>query len=209
MKLALFGATGGTGEQIAQQALAAGHTVSVLVRDPAKLKPQDAKLIVITGNVLTQADVDKTVAGTDAVVCTLGNTSHNPEMVVSRGTQHVITAMQQQGIRRLLVVSSLGVGDSKQNLSLTMRLLMRTFLRKVLKDKEAQEELVRNSGLIWTIVRPGGLTDDARTGSYQVGVDSTLRGRVSRADVADFVLRELTRNEFIGQAPAIVQKTGA
>jgi len=209
MKLALFGATGGTGEQIAQQALAAGHTVSVLVRDPAKLKRQDAKLTVITGNVLTQADVDKTVAGADAVICTLGNTRNNPDMVVSRGTQQVITAMQQQGIPRLLVVSSLGVGDSKQNLSLILRLLMQTFLRKVFKDKEAQEQLVRNSGLTWTIVRPGGLTDEPRTGSYQVGVDSTLRGRVSRADVADFVLRELTRNAFIGQAPAIVQKTGA
>ncbi len=207
MKLALFGATGGTGEQIVQQALAAGHSLRVLVRDPAKLARADAKLTVITGNVLTQADVDKTVVGVDAVVCALGNTSNNPAMVVSTGTQNVITAMQQKGIRRLLVVTSLGVGDSKSQVPFAFRLLMMTLLRKAMQDKEVQEELVRNSGLAWTIVRPGGLTDGPHTGTYQFGIDPKLTGRVARADVADFILRELSRNAFVGQAPAIVQTT--
>lgn len=204
MKLALFGATGGTGEQILHQALAAGHTVTVLVRDPAKLKQQDAHITVITGDVLNQADVNQTVAGADAVLCALGNTSNNPEMVVSRGTQNMITAMQANGVKRLLVISSLGVGDSKNQVPLYFKVIAATFLRKVMKDKEAQEQLVRASNLDWTIIRPGGLTDGPQTGAYQSGVDPTLvAGRVARADVADFVLRELARNEFIHQAPAV------
>lgn len=204
MKLAVFGATGGTGEQIVQQALAAGHTVAVLVRDSAKFKIRDARLTVITGNVLTQADVDRTVADADAVVCTLGNTRNNPEQVVTNGTRNIITAMRQKDIQRLIVVSSLGVGDSKGQVPFFFKVVAATFLRKVMQDKEAQEKLVRASGLDWTLVRPGGLTDGPRTGVYQFGVDPTIKaGQVARADVADFVLRELERNEFIGLAPAV------
>lgn len=205
MKLAIFGATGGTGQQVVAQALAAGHTVTVLVRDAAKLTKRDARLTVITGNVLNQADVDACVKQTDAVICTLGNTSNNPDMLVTNGTRNIITAMQQQGIQRLIVVSSLGVGDSKQQVPLFFKVVAATVLRKVMKDKEAQEEVVRASGLTWTLVRPGGLTDGPRTGVYQFGVDPTLKaGQVARADVADFILREVERNEFVRMAPAVV-----
>jgi putative NADH-flavin reductase len=205
MKLAIFGATGGTGQQVVEQALAAGHTVTVLVRDAAKLTKRDARLTVITGNVLNQADVDACVKQTDAVICTLGNTSNNPDMLVTNGTRNIITAMQQQGIQRLIVVSSLGVGDSKQQVPLFFKVVAATVLRKVMKDKEAQEEVVRASGLTWTLVRPGGLTDGPRTGVYQFGVDPTLKaGQVARADVADFILREVERNEFVRMAPAVV-----
>jgi putative NADH-flavin reductase len=201
MQLALFGATGGTGEQIVRQALKAGHSLRLLVRDPAKLKSQDPRLTVITGNVLTPADVNETLTGADAVICTLGNTRNNPEQVVSNGTRNIISAMQLNAIRRLIVVSSLGVGDSKDQVPFFFKVVAATFLRKVMRDKEA---LVRTSGLDWTLVRPGGLTDGPRTGAYQFGVDPTIRaGQVSRADVADFVLREVERNEFIGMAPAI------
>jgi putative NADH-flavin reductase len=196
MQLALFGATGGTGEQIVRQALKAGHSLRLLVRDPAKLKSQDPRLTVITGNVLTPADVNETLTGADAVICTLGNTRNNPEQVVSNGTRNIISAMQLNAIRRLIVVSSLGVGDSKDQVPFFFKVVAATFLRKVMRDKEAQEELVRTSGL--------DLTDGPRTGAYQFGVDPTIRaGQVSRADVADFVLREVERNEFIGMAPAI------
>lgn len=204
MKLAIFGATGGTGQQVVTQALAAGHTLTVLARDAAKLATHDARLTVITGNVLNLPDVEQTVADADAVICTLGNTSNNPAMVVTDGTRNIIIAMQQKAMQRLIVVSSLGVGDSKAQVSFFFKVVAATVLRKAIKDKEAQEQLVRASGLQWTIVRPGGLTDGPRTGLYQASVAPTLQaGRIARADVADFILREVERNQFVQMAPAV------
>jgi putative NADH-flavin reductase len=204
MKLTIFGATGGTGVQVLQQALAAGHTVTILARDPAKVTTQNPHLTVVAGNVLNQSDVEKALAQAETVVCTLGNTGNNPDDVVSAGTQQIVNAMQRRGIKRLIVVSSLGVGDSKNQVPFFFKVLAATVLRKTMKDKEAQEALVRASGLDWTIVRPGGLTDGPRTGSYRFGMDASLTaGRVTRADVADFILRELERNEFVRMAPAI------
>lgn len=204
MKLTIFGATGGTGAQVMQQALAAGHTVTVMVRDPAKVTTQHPQLTVVAGNVLNQTDVDKALEGAAAVVCSLGNTNNNPADVVSAGTQQIINAMQRRGSRRLIVVSSLGVGDSKKQVPFFFKVLAATVLRKTMKDKEAQEALVRASGLDWTIVRPGGLTDGPRTGVYRSGIDTSLTaGRIARADVADFILRELERNEFVRMAPAV------
>lgn len=204
MQLAIFGATGGTGRQLVEQALAAGHAVTALVRDPAKLTLQNPNLKVIEGNALQPADVAKSIAGAAAVIVSLGNTSNNPELSVSNGTQQIVQAMQTQGVRRLIVVSSLGVGDSKNQVPFLFKLIMWTFLRKAIRDKEAQEKIVRASGLDWTIVRPGGLTDGARTGQYKFGTDSAIRaGQVARADVAEFVLKQLADRTFVGKTPAI------
>ena len=202
MKIALFGATGGTGQQLLAQAIKSGHQVTALVRDPAKLDRKNSALTVIAGNVLQPADVDKVVSGADAVICSLGNTSNNPDMMVTQGTRNIIDAMQRLNVRRLLVVSSLGVGDSKDQVPFFFKVLMKTALRKTMEDKEAQEAAVRASRLDWTIVRPGGLTNDPPTGTYRVGADLTA-GRITRADVADFILKELTRNEYIQQTPGI------
>ena len=202
MKIALFGATGGTGQQLLAQAIKSGHQVTALVRDPAKLDRKNSALTVIAGNVLQPADVDKVVSGADAVICSLGNTSNNPDMMVTQGTRNIIDAMQRLNVRRLIVVSSLGVGDSKDQVPFFFKVLMKTALRKTMEDKEAQEAAVRASRLDWTIVRPGGLTNDPPTGTYRVGADLTA-GRITRADVADFILKELTRNEYIQQTPGI------
>ncbi|MEZ4622045.1 MAG: SDR family oxidoreductase [Caldilineaceae bacterium] len=204
MRIALVGATGGTGQEILKQSLTAGYTVTVLVREPTKIAVQDQQLTIVEGNVLDQSAVDRVVTGADAVVVALGNTANNPEMVVSTGTERIIDAMRRQGVRRLVVISSLGVGDSKRQVPFGFKLLSWTILRKTMKDKEAQEAAVRESGLDWTIIRPGGLTDDPRTGNYRVGTDSSIQaGRIARADVADFVLRELEQNAYVGMTPAI------
>ena len=114
MKIAVFGATGGTGKQVVQQALAAGDQVTALVRDPAKLAVDSANLTVVTGTVLDAAKVEETLQGTDAVVVSLGNTDSNPDYVVSQGTQVIVDAMKQLGQpKRIIIVSSLGVGESK------------------------------------------------------------------------------------------------
>ena len=204
MKLAVFGATGGTGKQVVEQALAAGHTVAVLVRDPAKLAINNPALTVKRGNVLEPEDVFNTVNGADAVVVSLGSTSNNPDGVVAKGTANVVAAMQKSGIARLLVVTSIGVGESKDQVPFAFKALMATVLRKAMQDKEEQEKIVKASGLDWTIVRPGGLTDGPRTGNYRYGIDPKITaGQVSRADVAEFILKELTDTQFLRKAPAI------
>ena len=204
MQLAIFGATGGTGRQIVRQALEAGHSVTALVRNPAKAVIEHASLTLVQGNVLNQADVTPVVAGADAVIVALDNTADNPEMVVSRGTGVVIQAMQAQGVRRIIIVSSIGVGESKEQVSFVFKMLMGTILKKAMEDKEAQEKLVKASDLEWTIVRPGGLTDAPATGAYQSGTDPKIKaGQVSRADVAAFVLRQVEDPQYIRKAPAI------
>jgi putative NADH-flavin reductase len=202
MQIAVFGATGGTGQQVVEQALAAGYRIRALVRDPIKLAARDG-LTLIQGDVLDQAAVDRCVEGSDAVICVLG--SHgSAEPVEDRGTERILAAMKTQGVRRLIAVTSMGVGDSIEQVAAFFRAIMKLTLKRVMEAKERQEQAIMASDLEWTIVRPGGLTDGPRTGSYQFGTDKSIKAtRVSRADVADFILRELTAGDYIRQTPAI------
>lgn len=210
MKIAVFGATGGTGKQVVSQALTAGHAVTALARTPAKLGIANEKLHVVVGDVRDPQPVRETLAGADAVVISLGNTPNNPDMIVSQGTKVILEAMAESvdsegtAVSRLIVVSSLGVGDSKDQVPTFFKVLMKTALRKAMADKEVQEKLVRESNTAWTIVRPGGLTDGPLTGSYTAGADRDITaGQVSRADVAHFVLQQLTDDTYLRQTPAI------
>ena len=204
MHLAIIGATRGVGKAVVEQALARGDEVSALARTPEKLPADLVGLTIIRGDVLDPAAVAATVAGADAVVVALGNTPDNPDDVVSRGTAQVITAMQAAGLQRLIVVTSLGVGDSKDQVPLAFRMIMKTVLRKAMADKEQQEALVRASDLAWTIIRPGGLTDAPATGQYRAGTDKSIpTGQVARADVAAFILEEIDSGRYLRQTPAI------
>lgn len=205
MKIAVFGATGGVGRHVVEQALDAGHAVTALARNPKKLELADPRLVVVTGDVLDAAKVEETLQGADAVVVSLGSTSPNPDYIVSQGTQVIVAAMQRlEQPQRIVVVSSIGVGDSKDQVPFAFKLLMMSVLRKPMEDKERQEALVKASDLDWTIVRPGGLTDGPATGVYQVGTDGKVQaGQITRADVAAFVLKQLSDDTYVRQAPAI------
>jgi uncharacterized protein YbjT (DUF2867 family) len=205
MKIAVFGATGGTGRQVVKQALAAGHEVTALARDPSQLDVSDPNLTVVAGSVLDAAPVQQVLQGADAAVVSLGNTANNPDYVVSQGTQVILDAIAALGgPRRILVVSSLGVGESKDQVPFAFKMLMKTALRKPMEDKERQEAMVKASGLDWTIVRPGGLTNGPATGQYKSGLDPKISaGQVARADVAAFVLLQLTDDTYVLKAPAI------
>lgn len=203
MKIALIGATRGIGLQVLQQALAQGHTVHALVRNPAKISQTHENLTLFTGDARRPADVEACVAGCDAVICALG-TSQGEEPVEVEGTRAILQAMRSQGVRRLIVVTSIGVGDSKDQVPMFFKVLMKTALRKVMAAKEEQERLVKESGLDWVIVRPGGLIDGPPTGQYRHGLDkSIIAGQVRRSDVAAFVLQQLTDDTYLRQTPAI------
>lgn len=204
MKIAVFGATGDTGRNIVEQALAAEHQITVLVRDPARLSDASKKAKIIVGDVLDPLKVQETISGADAVAVSLGSRGDSPENTVSEGTKNIITAMKRHHVKRLVVVTSLGLGDSKNQVPRAFKLVMKTVMRKIMADKERQEIFVQGSGLDWVIVRPGELTNEPPSGEYTFGIDSSIMaGKVSRADVADFVLRNLSDDQFLGQAVAI------
>ncbi len=207
-RLLIIGATGGTGRQLVAQALARGHAVTVLVRNPAKLAMEHANLRVLSGNVLDAASVDAAVRGQDAVVSALGHKRFfGPTRILSDGTRHILRAMEAQGVARLVCTSSLGIGDSAGRLGLLYTLFVTPIvLPFYFWDKARQERLIAASSTDWVIVRPGALTDGPGRGVYRhgPGVGSFLwTVRVSRADVADFLLSQVSDDTYLGSAPGV------
>jgi putative NADH-flavin reductase len=207
MQVVVFGATGGTGRELVKQALGHGHSVRAFVRNPDRLKVIHHRLEVVTGDVQDAKSVAAAVAGQDAVLCALGVNERKPNTVLSDAVRTLVKAMRKQRVRRLLFVSSLGVGESKGRLGpLYNYALLPLLLKEIFADKETAETVVRESDLDWTIVQPGRLTNARLTGKYRAGTDAA-KGRwfpkVARADVADFMLNALERKQFIREAPGL------
>ncbi|MEM6351966.1 MAG: SDR family oxidoreductase [Cyanobacteria bacterium P01_D01_bin.14] len=207
MKLVIFGATGTVGRQVVEQALEQGHTVTAFARNLTKLNIQHPQLSFMQGDVMDSLAVEQAISGQDAVVCVLGSGKKLTGTVRSEGTQQIIQAMEKVGVRRLICQSTLGTGDSWGNLDFYWKYVMFGFiLRKVFADHERQEDLVRNSNLDWTIVRPSAFTDGPHTGRYRHSFPSTDRNitlQISRADVADFILRQLSDQSSLHQTPSL------
>ena len=206
MKLVIFGSTGGTGRQLVEQALAQGHDVTAFTRNPDKLDIQHANLETIQGDVMDITSVERAVRGRDAAICVLGAGKQLTGTVRSQGTQHIIQAMENTGVRRFICQSTLGAGDSWANLNFYWKYVMFGFLlRNVFADHQRQENTVKQSHLDWTIVRPGALVEGERTGNYRHGFPSTDKTKleISRADVADFILKQLADDTYLGQTPAL------
>jgi len=205
MKLIIFGATGTVGRQLVDQALAQGHQVTAFVRDPAALKLEHRGLTHQAGDVLDPNAVSDAVRGHDAVLIALG--AGRKGTVRAVGTKHVIEAMKRHGVRRLVCQSTLGAGDSRPVLNFFWkRIMFGLLLREAYADHEAQEALVKRSGLDWTIVRPGAFTDGPVTGAYKHGfapTETDLKLKISRADVASFMLRQLTGSAYLHRSPSL------
>ena len=196
MKLLVLGATGGTGREVVAQALRHGHDVTAFVRDPRKMAGTDGRLRVVVGSTTDgEGAVAQAVRGQDVVVSALGRrNSFRSSDLIARSMRAIVPAMESQGVQRLIVVSAYGVGDSGRDAALLPRLMYRLLLRDIFADKKAGEDYLRRSGLDWTLVYPVALTNGPRTGRYRVGERLELRGvlpRISRADVADFILTQL------------------
>ena len=207
MKLAIFGSTGKVGRQVMAQAAEKGHDVTAHARSPEKLEHLHANVVVAKGDVLDYDSVLKTVQGQDAVVCALGMPLLNKDGLRTNGTRNIIRAMEDTGAKRLICLSGLGAGDSFQKLPLFYRyFVFPVILRHVFADHETQEALVRNSRLDWTIARPGNFRDGDLTGTYQHGfsdIDKSLKLKISYADVADFMLKQLGDDTYLHQAPGL------
>lgn len=248
MRLVVFGATGGTGRQLVEQALTQGHIVTAFVRDPAKVSTKHEKLRIVQGDMLRSESVEAAIAGQDAVVSALGirppvltfvaitiacQLVHHivpmPRAVnlaveigvpvlallylfrrntaLSEGTRNIVQAMEKLGVKRFVCESSLGVGESKWRLGLLYNfIIIPLFLRNVFVDKARQERIIQESTLEWVIVRPTALTNGPRRGIYRTGPDIGhwfFPTRISRADVADFILRQVTDRAYLRKIPSI------
>ena len=205
MKIIIFGASGKTGVKLVEQSLEQGHSVTAFVRNPEKLAIENENLAFITGDAFDPASVSQAVQGQDAVICVLGSgTDLKKTMIRAKGTINIVNAMQKNNIRRLMVVTAMGVAESWEDLSLFNKFIFAVLMKNIREDHEAQEACIKESNLDWTIVRPSGLTDTPRTGIYSVGENiPAITSRISRADVADLILKELIENALIGKAVTI------
>ncbi|QEE25137.1 SDR family oxidoreductase [Rhodanobacter glycinis] len=206
MKVLVLGATGGTGRLIVRDAAAKGHSVVALVRSIASADLPGAD--VIEGDARNEATIARALDGCDAVVSALGTGVGRRKVdLLTVATRAMITAMTHSGVRRLVCVSALGVGDSRGHGGFVFdRLFQPLLLSEAYKDKEHQEAAIRASQLDWILVRPARLTDDPARGNTRAITDlaHVNGGKIARADVARFVVDQLTTDTYLGQAPVLM-----
>ena len=206
MNLLVVGSTGPLGREFIAQAMDAGHVVRALARNPSALKPAPS-LEVVRGDVFDQPSLDAAARGQDAAVVILGlpfSALRKPTDVFSQGTRNLIAAMSPAGVRRVIVVSSFGVGDSRHDARLHERLFFSLALRGAYADKVLQEQVVRESGLDYTIVRPARLTMAKGDGRYTALIGpGSIPSPVARADVARFILDALRAREYVGKTVSL------
>lgn len=208
LRVLIIGATGGTGRELVRQALEQGHQVTALVRKPKKMKLEHPNLRVVKGNVHDYDSVESAMRGQSAVLCALGTKRlFYPNRVASNGTASILRAMKTCNVPRLVCESSLGVGNSVGRLGLLFTfLVVPLILPFIFYDKVRQEKLIEESDTDWVIVRPGVLTNAPARGKYRHGrkVGNYLwTNRIARADVADFMLKQLTDDDYIGSAVGV------
>jgi putative NADH-flavin reductase len=215
MKIVVIGATGGSGRAAVSWLLKAGHEVTAFARRPEKLDLTGDRLRRVSGDALSLNDVERAVAGQDAVVVTLGITENpvrvrvlgpagTPVDVRSRGTEQVIAAMRRQGVSRLIVQTTYGVGTTRARLRWMDRMFFALLLAPQIADTERQNALVADSGLSWTLVQPVHLTDAAEHEMpFSSTSGETARMSLSRSSVGRFLAEAATSQDLVGQCVAL------
>jgi len=248
MNVIIFGATGGTGRALVEQALQHGHAVTAFARNPAKISATHQNLRIAKGNILDYDTVKAALHNQDAALSALGVrppvailiivaiacqllarlaglsgplswlvrlglpllaifVAQRRTTTLSDGTRNIVSAMEELGVRRFICESSLGIGDSRGQLGfLYDYVLIPVLLRNIFADKELQEKVIRDSKVEWVIVRPAALTNGPRTGAYRSWTgpaNAPIRRKISRADTADFMLRQLVEDTYLAKTPAL------
>ena len=204
MNILIFGATGGTGQELVKQSLEKGYNVSVFVRkDASKLGKLADKVTVFVGDVLDIISVKAAMPGQNAILVALGTIPGKKNEVLSMGTKNIVKAMQNSHVKRLVVETGAGLLENKEALPAMWRI---TFnmppMNTMFKDKIKQEQAIRDSKLDWTIVRPVNLTNGPLTSDYLTGeiIDLKLSSTVSRANVANFMVKQVESTDSISKA---------
>ena len=208
MKLLVLGATGGTGREIVLQAVAAGHDVVALVRSKGDAAAALPGVELFEGDARDQGALERALAGCEAVASALGTgiSPFRKVTLLSESTRALVAAMRQQSVRRLVCITGIGAEDSRGHGGLLYdRLLLPLVLRTVYADKDRQEQVIRDSGLEWVIVRPSLLKEAPGQGSYRVLTDLAgfHGGNIARADVADFVVKQIAEPTYLHRTPVV------
>lgn len=207
MKITIFGATGGTGRQLVQQALAAGHEVTAFVRDPARLNYQHGCLRIVQGDVTDPVAVEGAVTGAQAVISVLNTRGDAKGRPITQGTQNILAAMRKSGVRRLVFSAPPSARDTQDAPDLRYKLmisLVKLAAREGYEDLVGSAQAVRASDVDWTIVRLPFPIEQPKTGHVKVGYLNKKSGtRISRGDAAAFMLEEVQESKYLRQAPVI------
>ena len=211
-KLLVIGASRGIGLETVKAALLGGHSVCALARSAASIPIQNAALDKVSGNALDSDTIRNALKDVNVVVQTVGvdispRAIFEPTTLFSQSTRFLVDAMKAGGINRLIAVTGLGAGDSSGHGGLLYdAVVFPLLLKRVYDDKDVQEWIIRSSGLDWTIVRPGLLTNGPSTGQYRVltAPNDWRFGTISRADVADFIVRQVDDRALIGTTPLLI-----
>lgn len=211
-RILIVGASRGTGLETVRKALAAGHSVRALARSASTIPIEDEKLEKVTGDATDKTALLNALEGVDAVIVTLGaapsaSTTISGTRLFSTATRALVDTMKETGVHRLVVVTGIGAGESRGHGGLLYDwVIFPLVLKRVYDDKDVQEQIIRQSGLDWTIVRPGLLTNGPATGQYRALLDPSewRADQISRADVADFLVTEVTERNYVGRAPVLV-----
>ena len=209
MRVLIIGASKGIGLETTRQALAAGHRVRAFARSADAIRLEDARLDKFRGDALKAADVEAALEGVDVVIQALGvgfGDLFRPVRLFSDATRVLVRAMEAKGVKRLIAVTGFGAGDSREAIGLLQSLPFSLVFGRAYDDKSEQERLIRQSSLDWTIARPGVLTDGRRTGRAKILADPSQwrNGTISRADVADFLVRQIEDRTCLRKAPVLV-----
>ncbi len=207
----IIGASKGIGLETVKAGLAAGHSVRAFARSAEGIAITDARLVKIPGDALSRSDIDKALNGADAVIQSLGVASAKELIfgttLFSASTRVLIDAMKAASVKRLIAVTGAGAGNSRgRNNPLYDHLFFPLLLARVYADKDIAEGLIANSGLDWTIARPGMLTNGAATAGYKAlpDINDWRGGAISRADVADFLVKQVADRSMIGETPMLI-----
>ena len=207
----VIGASSGTGLETVKRALEEGHRVRAFARSADQIRLDDPNLERFTGDATVTADVSGALSGIDVVIQTLG-VKAGPEMVMrgtklfSTATRVLVEAMRAEGISRLVALTGFGAGDSRNQGGCLYDFGFNAILGRVYDDKNVQEHLIRSSDLAWTIARPVILTDRPATHRYRVVLDPADwgPGTIARADVADFLVQQVTSEKYLRKAPVLI-----
>lgn len=204
MRLAILGATGGTGQQLLQQALAKGHQVTAIVRRPTAIALIHERLRVVSGDALQPDSLTSTLQGQDAVLSVVGRSSFRPMSFYRQSARSITEQMQKAGVERLVCLTSVGVLDKPVG-PWWYLWFIKPLLGYIYEDMRQMEQIIQQSGLAWTIVRPSRLFDGKRKGHYRVGSSGELAHAysISRADVADCMLAQLDTEAHWQQTIAV------
>ena len=210
MKLLVIGASRGIGLEVVKQALSRGHEVRAFAQSADSIRLSNSRLEKRNGNALKVSDIASAMTGVDAVILTLGVRA-GPGMVLgtvdlfSRATQIVVDAMKKARVKRLICVTGFGAGESRAKLGPLQAIFFHLLFGRAYDDKDVQEVMVRKSGLDWIIVRPVILTNGPKTSRYKVldNPKDWRSGTVSRADVADFLVKQVQDPAYLGKTPVL------